>query len=253
MLRTSIRGLAAGLLVVSLGACTAVFSDVASTWKYATEKREDASLNPEQISEFPYTAIYVQRGSAPRSLVVLGFVDDTDGEALSSPAYFNWISADRETLVTQQGRLVRTADLEPELLGRTQLVTDPLRCFIRALNTSGFSGLAEQTCASSWDYVIDVKSTMSAKSEATRFSVETRSEFSVGPPEILSLPAADVEVVKITEQVHFSRSRAGAKQTVSNEFWIEQDGHVVKSIQYITPHQSPFAVTQVKWVGRDYE
>lgn len=247
MLRTSLRALAAGLLITSLGACTAVFSDVASTWEYATQEHEDASLNQQEISEFPYTAVYIRRGDAPRALVVLGFVDDAENEQTESPAYFNWITEDKETLVTQHGRLVRTDQLNPELIGRTQLAADPLRCFGRALKRSGFSGLDDHNCKSTWHYAMDIDG------DVGQYSVAVRSDFSVGEREVLSLPQAKAEVIKITEQVHFSRSRVGEQKVVTNQFWIEQDGHVVKSIQTIAPHQAAFEITQVKWVGREYE
>ncbi|MCC5879396.1 MAG: YjbF family lipoprotein [Idiomarina sp.] len=247
MFKISLRTLVAGCVVASLSACTAVFTDVVSTWQYAIKKDEDVSLSPEQITQFPYTAIYVRQGDAARALVVLGFIDGPETDQQSGEAYYNWISADRETLVTQQGRIVQTSNLSADLLARTEQEADPLRCIADTLAHAGFAGLDAHDCDSDWRYTMDIDS------EGGQFSVDTRSEFTVATREVLSLPQAEVEVIKITEHVEFARSRAGRIQTVENQFWLEQDGHVVKSIQHIAPHQAPFTLTQVKWVGRDYE
>ena len=230
------------LLLLGLTSCTSVFSDVYSTWEYATQKRADAELSAEQIQDFPYSAMYAQRGSNPRSMIVLGFID---GEGYN--AKYNWITSERETIVMKHGRLIRTNQLVPELLARTNLPEDPLLCLSELLSQQGFEGLSPTECDLSWNSVMDIQA-----SEA-KFSVATQSTFNLGQVELLNLPAGQVRALRVTEKMSFAKSRFHPGSSVTNEYWLEGDGHVVQSVQNFAPNQEALKFTQVKWVGRDYE
>lgn len=229
------------LITFSVSSCTAVFSDVYATWNYATQTRADATLSADEIDAFPYTAIYVRRGDNPRALVVLGYIDGA-GEL----ANYSWVTAESETLVTRHGRLVKTSDLEPELIARTGLANDPLRCIQRQLKRAGFSWL-QTGCELQWQSEADLEDT------GNPYSVKVTSDFHIGEPEQLVMPFGVVEAIRVTEAQTFHESHAGRQQQLENIFWLEKDGHVVKSIQYFAPEQSPIQMSQVKWVGRDYE
>lgn len=228
--------------VLILCACTSVFSDVRSTWQYATEKHPDAFKSPEDIKNFPYSAQYVQREGFPRALLVLGYIDGEGGGAK-----FSWISSDHETLVTQQGRLIKTDNLEQDLLGRTNLSADPLRCIqaeFAAVNRFPDS----EKCFQPWSSVLDFQ-------QGKHYhSVPVHSEFSLGEQEVLELPSGHrVAVRKVNEYIQVSASSVKPAHQYTNEYWLETDGHIVKSKQYFAPGEPAFYFTQVKWVGRDYE
>lgn len=224
---------AAGLSLLT--GCTSVFSDVKTTWNYATADRTGATLSDAERAAFPYTALYVNRADAPRALVVLGYIDgDGPGSA------YSWVTGDSETLVTRSGRLVGTDGLVPDLVATSNLSADPLLCFQQRQQLSA-------ECLSSWNSVRDITT------ENKNYSVAASSWFEMGGRETISLPAGDVEVRKVTETLSFAESAAGPAQEVTNYFWLENDGHVVKSVQHWAPHQDPLQLVQVKWVGRGNE
>lgn len=250
MNRLSFRLLAACSLTLMCTSCTAVFSDVYATWEYATEQRADASLSGADIDQFPYTAVYMRRGDNPRALVVLGYIDGPQGLRDLS-----WITADKETVVTRGGRVIRTSGLEPELVALTHQEVDPLSCLQNRMQQQGFaaafsasSGGAEAfQCAAEGVYTLELTS------QGTPSAVTVESEFTVGNSFSLELPFGTVEVVKVTETLTIGESRGQASYTAQNYYWLEQDGHVVKSEQHFAPGEAPIEITQVKWVGRDYE
>lgn len=231
----------ASFLTLTVTSCTAVFSDVYATWDYATQQQDDATLSAEEVEAFPYTAVYVRRGQSPRALVVLGYIDGQD-EFVN----YSWVTADAETLVTRHGRLIKTSEIEPELIGRSNLTADPLRCIQRQLARSGFTS-SNTECEVQWRSELDLEE------QGKPYSIEVTSEFSMDAVERLSLPFGEVSAIRVTETQTFASSEVGPQQRQENVFWLEADGHVVKSIQYFAPKQSPVEISQVKWVGRSYE
>ena len=74
------------------------------------------------------------------------------------------------------------------------------------------------------------------------------SEFDVTGMEILTLPSGiEKSVYRVVEEGRF----VFARQEFVNEFWIEADGHVVKSKQTMMPNTMSIELTQIKWIGRD--
>lgn len=215
----------AGLLL-SLTACNAVTGEARRTIEYMFTKTPDYEMTAEEISEFPYTALYMNQEGSPQSLVVLGYVD---GE---KPAQnFSWVSEDRETIVTRQGRVIRTEGLHANLTGLSDLSADPLLCVVTS----------PADCDMSWTRNQDFN-----LRDGTHLSRRVHSEFEVDGEQRLILPAGEVEVTLVREHVEIELE----KLRYVNEFWIEADGHVVKSKQWVLYNEPRFTLTQVKWVGR---
>lgn len=203
-----------------LAGCTAVTDETFETIKYAFSSPQDAHLTEQQIAEFPYTAVYARWEDSARLLVVLGFADGDD---------LSWITAERETLVTRSGRVVRTIGVDTELLAVSNLAQDPLQCVLDTDN-----------CILSWERAIDIER------HQQRYSRIVTSEFSVQGEENLQLPdGKSYQVTRIEEHGQMG------EQAFVNIFWLEADGHVVKSRQQIIPERAALELTQVKWVGRD--
>ncbi|RUO26251.1 YjbF family lipoprotein [Aliidiomarina minuta] len=203
-----------------LGGCTAVTDETFETIKYAFSSPEDATLTEQQISDFPYTAMYARWDDSARLLVVLGYAD---GEELS------WITAENETLITRGGRVVRTADVDTELLAVSNLAEDPLQCV-----------LDEDGCNMTWTRYMDIERNQQ------RYSRRVHSDFSIVGEESLQLPDGKTYQVTRVEE----HGELGTREFV-NVFWLEADGHVVRSRQQIIPERAALELTQVKWVGRD--
>lgn len=212
------------IFLLLLNACTAVTSEVRTTIEYAFKDGEDAELSQEKIDSFPYTSLYAQWSEKPRSLIVLGYVNKPDD--------WHFITAEKETLVLRNGRIIRTQSLSNNLLSVSNLSDDPLRCIV-----------TNQTeCKTRWQRQYDIELNNKMVSRAVT------SDFSVQGSQTLDLPIGPVTITRVVEKGWFELS--GKRFT--NEFWLEDDGHVVKSKQTLFPGGNELTLTQVTWIGRDY-
>lgn len=252
---------------LSMSGCTAVFSDVRETWNYATATQEDITLSAQEIADFPYTAVYVTRGEQPRALVVLGFADDEVIRDVSATAgaepvtRLQWVSADREVMETRLGRVVRTFQLGPDLLAVSNLEQDPLQCVQQAMSQTGFAA-DFSACNLLWQHDIDIQHSrryagqqagqVSAVRGGMRVSSQRlQGQFEVGEVTTLALPAGEVRALQVSEQVTGLPVPGREPVSYRNEFWLADDGHVLRSKQYVVPGSAPLVFEQVKWVGRD--
>lgn len=210
---------------LSLSACTSVFQDVRATFDYALSSADDVELTPAEIAEFPYTAQYANWDDSAQILVVLGFIDGNE---------YHWVTGDRETLITERGRVVRTTRLDHELVNLSNQSEDPLRCILAT------------DCNPEWTRegsFSDPTGRLYSRTIVSRFTVEGE--------ESLTLPVGERRVTKVIEEGYFTLGRERDRRSFTNTFWLEDDGHVVKSRQYLTPGRQGLTLTQVKWVGRD--
>lgn len=222
-------GLALGLLGVIAG-CTAVTEETRATIAYALQKPDSVELSADEVAAFPYTALYARWTDGPQALLVLGYVDSNE---------FSWVSADRETLITKQGRVIRTAGVDYDLVGVSNLAADPLRCIVTA----------PDACERTWQREIEVQVEIAHQRHLDHaYSRALESRFEVLGTEQLELAAGVYDVTRVEEHgvVRFS----GREQGFTNVFWLEADGHVIKSVQQVVPQRASLELTQMKWVGR---
>lgn len=201
-----------------LSGCTAVTDEAYETLKYAFASTPDAQLTDEQIEQFPYTALYAQWEGESRILMVLGYADA--GE-------LSWVTAENETVITRHGRVIRTAGVNTELLATSNQQADPLRCIV-----------ADSACPESWSRSIDIEY------NGRKYSRQIESVFIIKGQENITLPVGERHVTRVEEIGYIGRHQ------FTNIFWLEADGHVVKSRQHIIPERQLLELTQVKWVGR---
>ncbi|WP_113906552.1 YjbF family lipoprotein [Aliidiomarina celeris] len=220
----------ASIVAVLLAGCSNITYDVQRTWQYFLQDRSDAEYSQEQIDNLPVTAFYGQIEGAPRTVVLLGFADQT-----TEIPRLSWIAGGRQSFSTEYARIVTTSGLAMNLIAMSNIAEDPLRCIVRM----------PSRCASQWVRQID----MTGKGSAALTGTETLiSEFEKFGPELMVLPNGDEKLVyRIEETGRF----VFARQPFTNQFWIEPDGHVVKSKQTMMPHTNAIELTQLKWMGRD--
>ena len=216
------NGFFAGFLLILAG-CTAVTDEVRETVEYAFKDTEDAELSAEEIDNFPYTSLYAQWQGRARSLIVLGFVN--------KPNKYHFITADKETLVLENGRVTRTQSLDDNLLSVSNLKSDPLRCIVTT----------PQSCNNRWQRAYDYQF-----DDGTRVSRNVKSTFSVKQREQLAMPYGSATATLVEEAGTFLLTG----QRFVNRFWVEPDGHVIKSEQHIIPNKPLLNLTQVTWIGR---
>ena len=202
--------------------CNAVTGEAKRTIEYLSEQSPEANLTAEEIEAFPYTALYMNMENASQSLVVLGYVDGNN---------FSWVSGENETVVTRHGRIIRTIGLHANLRGISNLADDPLTCVVTE----------PERCPTEWERVHDFE-----LRNGQQISRAVGSRFERGERAVVNLPGGEVTATLVREHVHVDM---GARNYV-NEFWIEDDGHIVKSRQMTLFNEPRFSLTQVKWVGR---
>jgi hypothetical protein len=213
------------LLLTIVSGCTAVTGEVKETIKFALKEPKDAELSADEIRSFPYTSLYATWKDEARTLIVLGYVNKPDD--------WHFISAGKETLVVRNGRVIRTQDLNDNLLAISNLNEDPLTCLMTE------PGKCQRRWEREYDYKIDGRT----------ISRKVNSEFYVRERKTLNLPFGEVRTTLIEEKGRFLLTN----ETFTNRFWIENDGHVVKSEQHVFPGEnSSLTLTQVTWIGRDY-
>ena len=203
--------------------CTAVTDEVRETVEYAFKDTEDAELSADEIENFPYTSLYAQWQGKARSLIVLGFIN--------KPNKYHFITADKETLVLENGRVTRTQSLDDNLLSVSNLKSDPLRCIVTT----------PQSCNNRWQRAYDYQF-----DDGTRVSRNVKSTFSVKQREQLAMPYGSATATLVEEAGTFLLTG----QRFVNRFWVEPDGHVIKSEQRIIPNKPLLNLTQVTWIGR---
>jgi hypothetical protein len=216
------NGLFACFLLILAG-CTAVTDEVRKTVEYAFKDIEDAELNAEEIQNFPYTSLYAQWQGKARSLIVLGFVN--------KPNEYHFITAEKETFVLESGRVIRTQGLDDNLLSVSNLKNDPLHCITTA----------SESCNLTWQRNYDYQ-----LNDGTRVSREAQSTFTVKQPEQLDMPYGQATAALVEEVGKFVLTG----ERFVNTFWVEPDGHVIKSEQRIIPNKPLLNLTQVTWIGR---
>ncbi|MCH8502482.1 MAG: YjbF family lipoprotein [Aliidiomarina sp.] len=225
------RLLLAALLGAVMAGCASAPGDVLETWRMFLKDTPDVELSQRQIQRFPHNLQYVRIADQPRVGMVLGFVDTVAGER-----YYNWISADRETIVTLHGRAVRISKIgEFQLLSVTHKDADPVAELARQADAEGRLGQQAR-----WQRQVDYLR------NGRTHTVTADSSFEVVAEVDVELPAQTVRAFHIRERGRFVEHN----RRFTNEFWVEADGHVVQSRQIVAPGAPVLAFTQVKWVGR---
>lgn len=247
-----IKGIvAAALALPLLVACSSAYQDVydAARYAFSNATAKDVTLSAERIAEFPYSGLYIRRGKQPQAFIVLGYIDQ-----VGNAKQYSWISADSITIVTEAGRIVKTigqtevltaAELaEHDLIATSNRSTDPLHCLASHFNTSHANNNVNNSaahCPLTYERQIDYFDRGRARS-----TIAT-SRFTVAPaPSITTLPGGDYQTYYVIEDGIF---QANGK-TFRNEFWLEADGHVLRSNQQIKPNDARITLEQVKWIGR---
>ena len=210
------------VILTLLTGCNAVTGEAKRTIEYLLEQSPEANLTPEEIEAFPYTALYMNMENASQSLVVLGYVDGDN---------FSWVSGENETVVTRHGRIIRTIGLHANLRGVSNVANDPLVCVVTD----------PERCPTEWEREHDFE-----LRDGQQISRAVHSRFERGERASLTLPGGVVTATLVREHVHVAMSN----RDYVNEFWVEDDGHIVKSRQMVLFDEPRFSLTQVKWVGR---
>ena len=225
-------------LIISLGlllaGCSQQFQDVNSTFDEAFFGSSDVELSKEYIKTLPYSSIYAEVNDQGKIFMVLAYVGEnpqTGAEQLK------WMSSDKAMLVTENGRIVQTLLLPYEnLLG---LAFQPLNMFSSANSSSPGSSstfdVSENPGAQKWQAVYDWQPNY-------RFGYKANITRTYAGNETVETPLASIDTKKFQEKIHFPM----LEQDITNEYWVDSKGKVVKTIQYLGPDMTRLELTVLK-------
>ncbi|MCC2524523.1 YjbF family lipoprotein [Vibrio coralliilyticus] len=188
--------------------CTQRFADTNETLKEAFWGFEDVSLNKETIERIPYASSYFKINDGPQIFMVLAFVEKNPQ---SGKTQHKWLSSDKAMIVTEEGRIVRTYNLpEANLAGR--ISPDSLIHF----------KTPQYHWTSVYDWQPDYQFNLHAK---------ITTEF-VTTIQLNSVMWS--QKVKIwQEYISFEK----LDETMQSTFWVNDNGDVLKSAQWVIPDQ----------------
>lgn len=180
----------------------------------------DLAYDPVQAEKLPYASIAMAAGGGAKILMLPVQVN---GQQLS------WIASNRVVLVTEKGRLVKTAGL-----------TDNL-------NDTRFTGAADQ------DWIGEPLETLQGKTVVREVDFLERQR--VGVPIRCALEVVGAEAIQIHQRQHQTvkvletcQAGAGLNWSFVNQFWIDasEPSMVWKSVQNFAPTLPRLTLEQIK-------
>lgn len=105
------------LLLGLLQGCSPGQQSMMETFDTALRGDKDITLSDEYIRTLPYSSMYLRLNEGQQIFVVLGFIEQGKSK---------WLTADHATIVTRNGRLLKTTGLHNNLLDVTSQQVDPL-------------------------------------------------------------------------------------------------------------------------------
>lgn len=174
-----------------------------------------AQITRENISTLPYASIAAKIHSSNPSRIILG-------QILGNQLF--WYSAEKEVLVTEFGRVVRSFGLEHDLLG------------LRFSDDSAHLHLHQLQKPLKITYFLDLnrKNLQNLMAEAV---------YSLVKPEKITIYDITYDTLKISEKVYVKE----IDWRFENIYWVHvQDGYVWKSIQHLHPKLDPIEISVLK-------
>ncbi|MEZ8150933.1 YjbF family lipoprotein [Vibrio splendidus] len=225
-------------LIISLGlflaGCSQQFQDVNSTFDEAFFGSSDVELSKEYIQTLPYSSMYAEVNDQGKIFMVLAYVGEnpqTGAEQLK------WMSSDKAMIVTENGRIVQTLLLPYENL--SGLAFQPLNTFSSANSSSPDSSstfdVSANPGAQKWQAVYDWQPNY-------RFGYKANITRTYAGNETVETPLASIDTKKFQEKIQFPM----LEQDITNEYWVDSKGKVVKTIQYLGPDMTRLELTVLK-------
>ncbi|CAM2821103.1 YjbF family lipoprotein [Vibrio neptunius] len=195
-------------LFTLLTGCTQRFADTNATLKEAFWGFEDVNLKKETIEKIPYASSYFKINDGPQIFMVLAFVEKNPQ---SGKTQHKWLSNDKAMIVTEEGRIVKTYNLPDANLSSK----------VSSENMTHFNN-PQYYWTSVYDWQPDYQYNHQAK--ITTESVATIQLNSV-------LWSQKVNIWQ--EYISFEK----LDKTMQSTYWVNDNGDVLKSAQWVIPDQ----------------
>lgn len=180
------------------------------------------NITSEYITSLPYASTLVRINDSPSILLILSFVNENP---LSGDKQLTWLSADKGTIITENGRIIHT----------TGFITNNLETLFAKANS-----LALPNTSSSWQAIYDW-----SPGYRYNFSAQVNSKY-IGM-ETLTTDLWTQSTKHIKENVIFT----DLDSAFTNHFWIAPEtkatkAFVVKSVQYLGPKMDRVEMLMIK-------
>jgi hypothetical protein len=200
-------------LCLLLQACSASTQGLGKSLWNSLFGTPGVQLTAEDIREMPYASQYMQLNNGPQIFVVLAFAENGQQK---------WVTQDRATIVTQHGRIVKTLLGGDNLLSVNNLDADPLAKPNQIIDGASWTRMMGWT-----------------EHKQVRYAA-VRSTFRWEGTDTLTLAGDQTLVRVLVEEASTDQARW------QNRFWVDSDGQIRQSEQYLGANFFPVKTTLIK-------
>lgn len=201
------------VICLLLQACSATTKGLGNSLWESLFGTPGVQLTDDDIHNMPYASQYMQLNGGPQLFVVLAFAENGQQK---------WVTQDQATLVTQHGRLVKTLLGGDNLIDVNNLSADPLA------KPAQISDGATWTRTMGW-----------TEYKQVRYAT-ARSVFTWAGTDTLTLGSEATLVRVLDETITTDQTRW------HNRYWIDSDGQIRQSEQYLGANFFPVKTTLIK-------
>lgn len=199
-----------------LAGCARHVTLLGETAKLALLGQPDVQLPTQKIEQLPYASAYLKVGKAPQAFVVL---------AASEQGQQKWVTADKNMIVTDHGRIVKTIGFGEDIVSVDNLKSDPLAL-----------GFLNSAASEQWH-------TKVVWAQVFRAGYALVSHFEYKGMEQVTILETSRSLARFDEKVSVS----ALNQSYTNSYWVDPKSKmVVKSLQYMGPGLAQVQFTILK-------
>ncbi len=199
-----------------LAGCARHVTLLGETAKLALLGQPDVQLPTQKIEQLPYASAYLKMGKAPQAFVVL---------AASEQGQQKWVTADKNMIVTDHGRIVKTIGFGEDIVSVDNLKSDPLAL-----------GLLNSETPKQWQ-------TKVAWAQVFRTGHVLVSQFEYKGLEQVTILETSRSLARFDEKVSVS----ALNHSYTNSYWVDpKNKMVIKSLQYMGPGLAQVQFTILK-------
>lgn len=200
------------ILTLTLSACTQKFNDVNATLDEALFGAEDVALTSDHISELPYASSFVRINDGAQLFMVLAFAEPNPATGVMQ---LKWLSSDKAMIVTENGRIVKTIGLALANLQSIEPSNKTAPTFSELLQNQ-----RNREASYSWQ-----------TTNHYLYHYQANITPIISSSELITTPLWKKQTTLIYETVNID----SLETTFTNRYWVDEQGAVVKSTQYLGP------------------
>ncbi|HDY8047556.1 TPA: YjbF family lipoprotein [Vibrio vulnificus] len=205
--------------LILLSGCVQRFDDMSTTLNEAFFGAEDITQTSQQVLALPYASTYMRINDGQRIFMVLGYAEQNPD---NNQLQLKWVSSDGGMIVTENGRVVKTLNLPYGNLIRREVD------FAHSQQAKPWQDNLQ------WQSQYDWKTQGSDSNKGMHYGyLGDVTLTQMGSEEVIS--AIWQQTLTIwQENIFFPQ----LDTTVKNQYWINDSGQVMKSIQYLGPEMT---------------